>query len=251
MDLTAYKDELMARFANQSVKDTLARLAAESSDRIPTWLVPVIKENLAAGRDVTASAAIVASWARYAEGTGENGEEWPVVDRLHDRVMAAAARHDHDLLAFLRDDELFGDLVEHAAFTTPDLHALEVLRAHRAGALLQDLVASARAKPAPPARWVRALRRHRPARQASGLPNLPARRAPGSGLAAPTPGPRLPAPGRRPTELCEVVAMGSRTHHLAELAPAGPVRPTELCELVAMGPRTHHFADVDCEEARW
>src|SRR5699024_12742655 len=54
----------------------------------------VIKENLAAGRDVTASAAIVASWARYAEGTGENGEEWPVVDRLHDRVMAAAARHD-------------------------------------------------------------------------------------------------------------------------------------------------------------
>src|SRR5699024_3147235 len=88
MDLTAYKDELMARFANQSVKDTLARLAAESSDRIPTWLVPVIKENLAAGRDVTASAAIVASWARYAEGTGENGEEWPVVDRLHDRVMA-------------------------------------------------------------------------------------------------------------------------------------------------------------------
>src|SRR5699024_12513288 len=91
LDLTAYKDELMARFANQRVKATLARLAAESSDRIPTWLVPVIKENLAAGRDVTASAAIVASWARYAEGTGENGEEWPVVDRLHDRVMAAAA----------------------------------------------------------------------------------------------------------------------------------------------------------------
>jgi len=143
MDLTAYKDELMARFANQSVKDTLARLAAESSDRIPTWLVPVIKENLAAGRDVTASAAIVASWARYAEGTGENGEEWPVVDRLHDRVMAAAARHDQDLLAFLRDDELFGDLVEHEAFTTPYLHALEVLRADGARALLKELVESA------------------------------------------------------------------------------------------------------------
>ena len=143
MDLTAYKDELMARFANQSVKDTLARLAAESSDRIPTWLVPVIKDNLAAGRDVTASAAIVASWARYAEGTGENGEEWPVVDRLHDRVMAAAARHDQDLLAFLRDDELFGDLVEHEAFTTPYLHALEVLRADGARALLRELVESA------------------------------------------------------------------------------------------------------------
>ncbi|MGP9539380.1 mannitol dehydrogenase family protein [Brachybacterium sp. AOP43-C2-M15] len=143
IDLTAYKDELMDRFANRSVKDTLARLAAESSDRIPTWLVPVIRENLEAGRDVTASAAIVASWARYAEGTGEHGEEWPVVDRLHDRVMAAAARHDEDLLAFLRDEELFGDLVAQEAFTAPYLHALEVLRADGARALLTELTEQA------------------------------------------------------------------------------------------------------------
>ncbi|WP_422115776.1 mannitol dehydrogenase family protein [Brachybacterium sp. UNK5269] len=143
MDLAAYKDELMARFANTSVKDTLARLAAESSDRIPTWLVPVIRENLEAGRDVSASAAIVASWARYAEGVGENGEEWPVVDRLRDRVMAAAAKHDEDLLAFLRDQELFGDLVEHEAFTAPYRHALEVLRADGTRALLRELVDAA------------------------------------------------------------------------------------------------------------
>jgi len=141
IDLTAYKDELMARFANREVKDTLARLAAESSDRIPTWLVPVIQENLAAGRDVSASAAIVASWARYAEGTGENDEEWPVVDRLRDRVMAAAATHDEDPLAFLRDEELFGDLAQQEAFTAPYLHALEALRTRGARALLTELVA--------------------------------------------------------------------------------------------------------------
>ncbi|WP_152352498.1 mannitol dehydrogenase family protein [Brachybacterium subflavum] len=139
IDLDAYKDELMARFSNAHVRDTLARLAAESSDRIPTWMVPVIQENLEAGRDVSACAAIVASWARYAEGTGENGEEWPVVDRLHDRVMGAAAKHDEDHLAFLRDAELFGDLVEHEAFTTPYLHALDVLRTRGARALLQEL----------------------------------------------------------------------------------------------------------------
>ena len=143
MDLTAYKDELMARFANTSIKDTLARLAAESSDRIPTWLVPVIQENLDAGRDVTASAAIVASWARYAEGTGENGEKWEIVDRLRDRVTAAAAKHDEDPLAFLRDEELFGNLVENEAFTTPYLHALETLRADGARALLKELVDAA------------------------------------------------------------------------------------------------------------
>lgn len=140
IDLDGYKDELMERFSNQHVRDTLARLAAESSDRIPTWMVPVIRENLRNGRDVSVCAAIVASWARYAEGTGENGEQWSVVDRLQDRVMAAAGKHDDDILAFLRDEELFGDLVEQAAFTEPYRAALETLRAHGARALLREML---------------------------------------------------------------------------------------------------------------
>lgn len=144
MDLDQYKDQLMARFGNRSVRDTLARLAAESSDRIPTWLVPVIRENLAAGRSVAVSAAIVASWARYAEGVGENGEQWPVVDRARDRVMAAAAQYDADPLAFLRDAEFFGDLVEYSAFTRPYLTALGALRKQGAQAFVRDLVLTAR-----------------------------------------------------------------------------------------------------------
>lgn len=140
INLAEYKDQLMARFGNEHVRDTLARLAAESSDRIPTWLVPVIRENLEAGRSVEVAAAIVASWARYAEGTGENGEQWPVVDRLHDRVMARAAAHDDDILAFLRDEELFGDLAEREEFTAPYAAALNTLRADGARALLKRLL---------------------------------------------------------------------------------------------------------------
>lgn len=140
IDLEGYKDELMARFSNAHVADTLARLAAESSDRIPTWMVPVIRENLDAGRDVSVCAAVVASWARYAEGVGEDGEVWPVVDRLRERVMAAAARHDEDPLAFLRDAELFGDLVERPEFTAPYERALHVLRTDGARALLHELL---------------------------------------------------------------------------------------------------------------
>ena len=49
IDLADYTDTLIERFGNAEVKDTIARLAAESSDRIPKWLVPVIKENLASG----------------------------------------------------------------------------------------------------------------------------------------------------------------------------------------------------------
>ena len=50
VDLDDYKHQLIERFANPEIKDTLARLCAESSDRIPKWLVPVIRHELAARR---------------------------------------------------------------------------------------------------------------------------------------------------------------------------------------------------------
>ena len=97
VDLDAYRHELIERFANPEVRDTLARLCAESSDRIPKWLVPVIREQpRAPGGEIERSALVVASWARYAEGVDEQGEPIEVVDRLKDRVMAAAARQKED-----------------------------------------------------------------------------------------------------------------------------------------------------------
>ena len=82
VDLDGYKHTLIERFSNPQVRDTIARLCAESSDRIPKWLLPVIREQLATGGEIRRSAAVVASWARYAEGVDEQGEPIEVVDRL-------------------------------------------------------------------------------------------------------------------------------------------------------------------------
>ena len=49
IDLDVYKQTLIERFSNAEVRDTIARLCAESSDRIPKWLVPVIRMQLASG----------------------------------------------------------------------------------------------------------------------------------------------------------------------------------------------------------
>ncbi len=136
-DLDAYRHELIARFANPEVRDTLARLCAESSDRIPKWLVPVIQANRASGGEVERSALVVASWARYAEGTDEDGEPIEVVDRLRDRVMAAAARQGEDPIAFLRDRDLFGDLAEDERFTAAYTAALSSLHERGARATLE------------------------------------------------------------------------------------------------------------------
>jgi mannitol 2-dehydrogenase len=132
IDLQDYKRTLISRFSNAGVRDTVARLCAESSDRIPTWLLPVVRANLAHGGQVQRAALVVASWARYAEGTDEQGEPITVVDRLTDRLRAAAGRHGKDPLAFLRDRDLFGDLVDEPRFTAPYLTALDSL--HRVGA---------------------------------------------------------------------------------------------------------------------
>jgi mannitol 2-dehydrogenase len=132
VDLDDYIATLLERFANPAIRDTLARLAAFSSDRIPKWLVPVIRANLASGGEVTRSAAIVASWARYDEGTDESGQPIEVVDLLKDELLASARAQAADPLAFVRNERLFGDIARQPAFAGPYLRALESF--HSAGA---------------------------------------------------------------------------------------------------------------------
>ena len=129
VDLDRYRRELISRFANPHIRVTLARLCAESSDRIPKWLVPVISAQLASGGSVRRSALVVASWARYAEGVDEQGAPIDIVDRRRAEVMARAIAQRDDPLAFLRDPDLFGDLVDYPEFTEPYAEALASLHA--------------------------------------------------------------------------------------------------------------------------
>lgn len=141
VDLEHYKRELLQRFSNPQVRDTVARLCAESSDRIPKWLLPVIRHNLASGGRIELAAAVVASWARYAEGVDEQGEPIEVVDRLREPLMAAAARSAQDPLAFLQRREVFGDLIDEPRFTSAYTVVLASLHDRGARATLEDLVA--------------------------------------------------------------------------------------------------------------
>ncbi|GAB3824042.1 mannitol dehydrogenase family protein [Kribbella italica] len=139
VDLEQYKHQLIERFANPEVRDTLARLCAESSDRIPKWLVPVIREQLAADRGVERSALVVASWARYAEGVDEQGEPIEVVDRLRDKLVERAQHNREDPLVFVSDRDLFGDLVDDERFVTAYKASLASLHERGARATLEDL----------------------------------------------------------------------------------------------------------------
>ena len=117
IDLYQYANQLIERFSNPEVRDTVARLCSSASDRIPKFLLPVIRQQLAAGRPFTRAAAVVASWARYAEGSDENGEPHEIVDALAPQLQAAARRQRGHQTAFLEDNRaVFGELADDTRF---------------------------------------------------------------------------------------------------------------------------------------
>jgi mannitol 2-dehydrogenase len=118
VDLHGYANELIERFSNPEVRDTVARLCANASDCIPKFLLPVIRQQLAAGGSITRSTAVVASWARDAEGSDETGTPHELDDDLAPQLQAAAQRQRRQLTAFLDGNRaVFGDLADDPRFT--------------------------------------------------------------------------------------------------------------------------------------
>jgi len=89
---------------------------------------------------VSHSTAIVASWARWAEGRDEHREPIEVVDRQPDRVMAPAPEQHNQPSAFIANRELFGDLAGEPRFAEAFAGWLEFLHVHGARATLQAVV---------------------------------------------------------------------------------------------------------------
>jgi mannitol 2-dehydrogenase len=139
VDLDDYKHTLIERFSNPEVRDTVARLCAESSDRIPKWLLPAIRHQLATGGEMKRSAAVVASWARYAEGVDEQGQPIEVVDRLKESLMPMARRQRENPDAFIANREVFGDLIDDERFAGAYRAALRSLHERGSRATLEAL----------------------------------------------------------------------------------------------------------------
>jgi mannitol 2-dehydrogenase len=144
IDLPAYSRELIERFGNPGVRDTVARLCAFSSDRIPKWLLPVIRDNLITGGPIRLASAAVASWARYAEGVDEGGQPIEVVDNLAGSLVPLARSQRGHPTAFIENTALFGDLAQVPRFVEAYRWALDSLHARGARPTLEVLLARRR-----------------------------------------------------------------------------------------------------------
>ena len=102
----------------------------------------MIRRQLFQGGEIERSAAVVASWARYAEGVDEQGEAIDIVDRLREPLMAIATNNRTYPAAFVENRELFGDLADQPRFLNAYLKTLTSLHERGARATLETLVAS-------------------------------------------------------------------------------------------------------------
>merc|ERR1719230_1666787 len=73
VDLEDYKAQLIKRFSNPYIKDTLLRLAEDGSQKLVTTMRDSTLENAAAGRPVRIFCLVVASWLRFLVGVDTEG----------------------------------------------------------------------------------------------------------------------------------------------------------------------------------
>ncbi|MFT4565765.1 MAG: mannitol 2-dehydrogenase [Saprospiraceae bacterium] len=118
INLADYIDSLKQRFANPNIKDSVTRICTESSAKLPKFLIATIRENLAIGGSIQFATLVIAAWCYYSDkGMNKNQEPLEIIDALQSDLHEAAKSTPVDSLAFLRQDAIFGDLINNEVFT--------------------------------------------------------------------------------------------------------------------------------------
>ncbi len=130
--LEAYRDQLLARFANPALKHRTWQIAMDGTQKLPQRLLGTIRDRLEKGQPIQRLALGVAAWMRYVTGIDEKGQPIDVKDphaaRL--RQIADGVGRDAGKLAagLFAVQEVFSfDLPTNPAFTGPVINHLKSL----------------------------------------------------------------------------------------------------------------------------
>ena len=110
INIEEYQNSILERFSNPNIKDTLSRNCEYTSDRIPVFNIPSMLEQISDSKNLHASAIILASWAIYALGKDEQGNDINIVDHRKEEVLCAAKKSIDKPKYFLMIEDLFGCL---------------------------------------------------------------------------------------------------------------------------------------------
>lgn len=112
----AYVDLIHTRFANPEIHDTTRRVAFDGSARHTGFVLPIVRDALAAGARVKGLALVEALWARMCAGTREDGSTIEPNDPFWSDLTATAERARSRPRAWLEQERIYGDLAERPEF---------------------------------------------------------------------------------------------------------------------------------------
>lgn len=139
VDLAEYQQILIKRFANPIIKDQVARVASEGSQKIPKFMLPSIRQQLAQGGSVRLHSLALAGWFRYLTGSDEQGAPITINDPIATELQKRAQAGGKDPSQLLALGDLFGtDLSENQNFVSELRRALESLYEHGTRATLRN-----------------------------------------------------------------------------------------------------------------
>jgi len=141
--LDDYKRQIIERFSNPEVADTIRRLCLDGSNRQPKFIVPSIRDGLAAGRDVAGLTLLSALWCRYCAGVSESGAGIAPNDPNWEVLTAQATRARTDPGIWLSQRAIYGDLAEHPGFAAGFATALTAVWAEGSQAVMARYLAGA------------------------------------------------------------------------------------------------------------
>lgn len=118
-DLDDYYRLIVERFSNPEVADTERRLCLDGSNRQPKFIVPSIRDALAAGGSVDGLALVSALWCRYCYGKTDSGTAIPPNDPDWEALVARSKAARERPAAWLEMTSVYGDLGTDGRFTEP------------------------------------------------------------------------------------------------------------------------------------
>ena len=119
VDLTAYADSLIDRFANPALQHRTWQIAMDGSQKLPQRMLEGVRVHLQRKSTWPLLALGIAGWMRYVSGVDDAGNAIDVRDPLSEKIRALVETSSEKgrVKALLALSEIFGsDLPQHAQF---------------------------------------------------------------------------------------------------------------------------------------
>jgi mannitol 2-dehydrogenase len=116
LDLVDYRASVLERLSNPGVADKLTRLAARGSTKMPSYLLPSLREGRGARRPTTLLTLALAAWFRYLRGYDMQGRSISIEDHRAGELKTLALAGLTDPRPLLGFRDIFGDLGDDVEF---------------------------------------------------------------------------------------------------------------------------------------